>query len=376
MKKRVFKLAELFCGPGGLALGAAAAYVSNGKEEYSVLPVWANDIDPDACKTYAKNIHNGDSKNVFCRPVEELDLEKAPKFDVLAFGFPCNDFSVVGKQKGFNGKYGPLYTYGVKAIGIHNPKWFIAENVSGIQSANNGEAFTKILEDLENAGNGYRLTAHLYKFEEYGIPQTRHRVVIIGIRKDYGLEFKVPAPTTADKYISAKEAIEHPPIPVDALNHEITAQAKTVVERLKHIPAGENVWHEELPEHLRLNVKGARMSQIYRRLHPDKPSYTITGSGGGGTHGYHWSENRALTNRERARIQTFPDDFIFEGSKESVRKQIGMAVPPKAAKAIIEAVLKTFAGIPYNWVPPKLTNGNCNGNGANQASLFREVISV
>ena len=191
MKKRVFKLAELFCGPGGLALGAAAASASNGKEEYSVLPVWANDIDPDACKTYAKNIHNGDSKNVFCRPVEELDLEKAPKFDVLAFGFPCNDFSVVGKQKGFNGKYGPLYTYGVKAIGIHNPKWFIAENVSGIQSANNGEAFTKILEDLENAGNGYRLTAHLYKFEEYGIPQTRHSVVIIGIRKDYGRRKKL-----------------------------------------------------------------------------------------------------------------------------------------------------------------------------------------
>ncbi len=110
------------------------------------------------------------------------------------------------------------------------------------------------------------------------------------------------------------------------------------------------------------------MSQIYKRLHPDKPAYTITGSGGGGTHAYHWEENRALTNRERARIQTFPDSFIFEGSKESVRKQIGMAVPPKGAQVIAEAVLKTFSGIPYDWIPPKITNGN--GSGANQETLF------
>ena len=93
------------------------------------------------------------------------------------------------------------------------------------------------------------------------------------------------------------------------------------------------------------------MSQIYKRLHPDKPSYTITGSGGGGTHGYHWKHPRALTNRERARIQTFPDDFEFFGSKESVRKQIGMAVPVELSRVIFEAILKTFAKIPYDSVP-------------------------
>ncbi|MDP3998779.1 MAG: DNA cytosine methyltransferase [bacterium] len=372
MKKlTIFKLAELFCGPGGLSLGAILSSVvdPNGGNTYSVKPIWANDIDNDTCKTYARNIHGGDSTNVICAPVETIDFEKVPSFDVLAFGFPCNDFSVVGEQRGFNGKYGPLYTYGVNAINIHNPKWFIAENVSGLQSANDGRAFAKILEDMENTGKGYNITAHLYKLEDYGVPQTRHRVVIIGIRKDLNLQFKVPAPTTAGSYITAKEAIENPLIANDAPNHEITAQASIVVERLKHIPPGENAWYSGLPQHLRLNVKSARMSQIYKRLHPNKPSYTITGSGGGGTHGYHWSENRALTNRERARIQTFPDSFIFEGSKEKVRKQIGMAVPPLGAKAVIEAVLKTFAGVKYQWIPAKLTNGN-GVNHTKQVELF------
>ena len=104
-----------------------------------------------------------------------------------------------------------------------------------------------------------------------------------------------------------------------------------------------------------MHVKGATISQIYKRLDPTKPAYTVTGSGGGGTHIYHWSENRALTNRERARLQTFPDDFVFEGNKESVRKQIGMAVPCDGAKIIFEAVLKTLAGIEYESVEPNIT---------------------
>lgn len=358
MKKKIFRLAELFSGPGGLGLGAKFAKVNDKLGfEYLIKSVWANDIDEDSCKTYSKNIHNGSLTKTVCSPVEKINFKNVPAFDALAFGFPCNDFSIVGKQKGFNGKFGPLYTYGVKAIEIHNPKWFIAENVSGIQSANNGKAFEKILNDLRNAGKGYQLTSHLYKFEEYGIPQTRHRIVMIGIRNDLDLEFNVPAPTTKNNPMTAKEALENPPINGNSANNEFTKQSKSVIERLKYIPPGKNAWYEGIPMKLRLNVGGAKMSQIYRRLHPDKPSYTITGSGGGGTHGYHWLENRALTNRERARIQTFPDHFIFEGSKESVRKQIGMAVPPKGAKVIIEAVLKTFAGIPYDWVSPKISNG-------------------
>lgn len=366
----------MFSGPGGLSLGATRSRIETDKKVYSISPVWANDYDESTCKTYAKNIHHGNPSLVVCSPVENIDFEQVPDFDVLAFGFPCNDFSVVGKQKGFNGKFGPLYTYGLKAITVKNPQWFIAENVSGLQSANNGEAFKKILEDLEKVGKGYNITANLYKFEEYGVPQTRHRIVIIGIRKDLKLKFKVPAPTTPNKYVSAKEALENPPISESAPNNEVTKQSATVIERLKCIPAGENAWYHGIPDRLKMNVKGAKMSQIYKRLHPDKPSYTITGSGGGGTHVYHWSENRALTNRERARIQTFPDDFIFEGSKENVRKQIGMAVPPKATQVIIEAVLKTFAGIPYQSVEPKLSNGNPNGNGVKEPDMLKILFGA
>ena len=100
--------------------------------------------------------------------------------------------------------------------------------------------------------------------------------------------------------------------------------------------------------------RSTKTSQIYKRLDPDKPAYTVTGSGGGGTHIYHWEENRALTNRERARLQTFTDDFVFEGNKESVRKQIGMAVPCKGAKIIFEAILKSFAGVEYASMPANI----------------------
>lgn len=231
--------------------------------------------------------------------------------------------------------------------------WFLAENVGGLRNANDGKAFTKIMDELK--ATGYKLYPNLYKFETYGIPQARHRIIIIGIRDDLDCEFKIPSNAP---YVgidnSCRTAIEKPPIPADAPNNELTRQTDTVVERLKHIKPGQNAFTADLPEHLKLNVTGAKISQIYKRLDPDKPAYTVTGSGGGGTHIYHWKENRALTNRERARLQTFRDDFIFEGSKENVRKQIGMAVPCKGAQIIFEAILKTFAGIEYESMPANI----------------------
>jgi DNA (cytosine-5)-methyltransferase 1 len=344
-----FKLGELFSGPGGLAKGAMMAKVGHKSRTFAIKHGWASDYDPDTCSTYAHNICDDDNSSVFCADVRDFDVRQLKKIDAFAYGFPCNDFSLVGQQKGFNGTFGPLYTYGIAVLEHHEPKFFVAENVGGITSANEGMAFEKILGDLERAGKGYELTVHLYRSEDYGVPQTRHRIVIVGIRKDLKKVFKVPAPTTLGRPIGAKKALSG--IPKDASNNELTAQASQVVERLKLIKPGENIWQTDLPERLQLNVKGARLSQIYRRLHPDKPSYTITGSGGGGTHVYHYSEPRALTNRERARIQTFPDDYEFIGSKESVRKQIGMAVPVELSRQIFEAILKTFAGIEYDSIP-------------------------
>ncbi|MGN9106780.1 DNA cytosine methyltransferase [Oliverpabstia intestinalis] len=343
-KTTVFRLGELFCGPGGLALGAISARIEN--PDYKIVHKWANDYDESTCKTYRRNICPNDEESVICGDVRELDIEKLGEIDGFAFGFPCNDFSVVGEQKGFEGKFGPLYTYGVKVLKRYKPQWFLAENVGGLKSANEGRAFKKIQEDLVAAG--YRIYPNLYKFEEYGVPQARHRMIIVGIRNDLPFEFKIPSTKPyVDVDVTCKNAIENPPIPKGAPNNELTKQSSKVVERLKHIKPGENAWTADLPDELKLNVSGARLSQIYKRLDPEKPAYTVTGSGGGGTHIYHYDEPRALTNRERARLQTFPDDYVFEGSKESVRKQIGMAVPSKGAKIIFEAILNTFAGIEY-----------------------------
>lgn len=364
-----FRLGELFCGPGGLALGAqqASDEVGGGVE---IKHVWANDFDRDSCETFRRNIKIKPNK-VIRQDVRKLDFSELPEIDALAFGFPCNDFSVVGEQKGVNGVYGPLYSYGIKALRHFKPKWFLAENVGGLRSANDGRAFQTILNEMQDAG--YKITPHLYRFEEYDVPQARHRIIIIGMRSDIPLEFRVPAPSTPtpDSYRTSKDAIEYPPIPEDALNNELTKQSDAVVERLRHIKPGENAFTAELPPHLELNVKGARISQIYRRLAPDKPSYTVTGSGGGGTHVYHWKEDRALTNRERARLQTFPDDFVFCGSKESARRQIGMAIPPRGAKAVVSAVLKTFAGAHYESVGANMSvNGQMNGRRPMQHRLL------
>jgi DNA (cytosine-5)-methyltransferase 1 len=339
-KAMKYRYGEFFSGPGGLSLGAIQASYKKGKSKSSIEHTWASDYDEDSCQTYIKNICPDDPDSVICQDIHKLKINKLSPIDIFAYGFPCNDFSIVGESKGFDGKFGPLYTYGLKVIRKFNPIAFVAENVGGITSANGGEAFKKILKDMEKCGKGYNISFQKYKAEEYGVPQTRHRIIIVGIRKDQNKTFVHPQPTHIKNYVSVKEVLENPGISTNMANHEMPISSPTVIERLKHIKPGENVWNADLPKHLQLNVKGAKLSQIYKRLHPKKPSYTLTGSGGGGTHGYHYKEPRPLTNRERARIQTFPDKFIFEGKYASVRKQIGMAVPPMLAKIIFNELLK------------------------------------
>jgi DNA (cytosine-5)-methyltransferase 1 len=316
---------EFFCGAGGMGLGAKQAGFEH---------KFAIDYEFDAVASFSLNV----SRNVLCADIKEVDIKELPYVDGFMYGFPCNDFSILGDSKGLEGSFGGLYSYGVEYLNLHSPKFFVAENVGGISSVNEGEAFKKILADLGEAGNGYTLTVHKYKFEEYGIPQKRHRFVIVGMRSDLGLKFEVPEPS--GQIVTAGEALAC--IPSWVNNHEFAKHPAKVVERLSYIKPGENVWQTHLPEHLMLKEQLEQkqhkaMSNRYRKTHPNKPAYTVTASGGGGTHGYHW-EDRALTNRERARFQTFPDWFTFVGGKESVRKQIGMAVPVLGARIILEEI--------------------------------------
>ncbi|MBR5636725.1 MAG: DNA cytosine methyltransferase [Pseudobutyrivibrio sp.] len=351
MKKEVFKLGELYCGPGGLACGALRAKSDDGN--LGLVHAWANDYDKDTCATYTKNICPDNPESVHCGDVRELNIPALGEIDAFAYGFPCNSFSNVGEHQGLsNEKFGQLYWYGIEVLRHYKPKWFMAENVSGIRSAGSND-FKIILDDMRDSG--YKLTAHLYKAEDYGVPQTRHRVIIVGIRDDLDVEFKVPSPAPYKKCdISARTALSG--ITPDMPNTEKRALSDTVVARLSYIKPGQNVWQAEasgnLPDELRIKTR-TKISQIYRKLDPDKPSYTITASGGGGTFGYHWTD-RELTNRERARIQTFPDNYEFVGKYASVRKQIGMAVPCKLSEVVTTAILNSFAGIEYESIEANL----------------------
>ena len=118
--------------------------------------------------------------------------------------------------------------------------------MGGLSSSNGGKAFELIINDLRDSG--YNLTANLYKFEDYGVPQARHRLIIVGLRNDLNLTFKVPAPTHKDNHVTSFDAISYPPITSENHNHDFTNQSKGVVERLKHIKPGDNAWSEDIPQ--------------------------------------------------------------------------------------------------------------------------------
>lgn len=390
-----FKLGELFCGPGGMAIAAHTTEpVSGPNGDFSLQHTWGVDFSKPAIDTFKENLGEENGIHMDAQKFVKEGLTQERKINALAFGFPCNSFSAAGEQEGLKSeKFGSLYKCGVAVLDAYSPQWFVAENVSGIRACDAGKQFRKILDSFAHAGKyGYDVTAHLYKFESYGVPQMRHRYVIVGIRHDIAkrnkLKFRVPAPVCGPgrrNYVTVREALATVTNQTD-WGGEITRQSEDVVWRLRFTPPGENAWkldeiaeyddvqlmeylrknlpwfHERIAplgsvekirekiEAVRLHCTKARMSMIYRRLDPNFPSYTITGSGGGGTHVYHWEEDRALTNEERAALQTFPKDFVFKGSKEEVRKQIGMAVPTLGAKVVFEAILNTFAGNDYPYI--------------------------
>ena len=355
------KIAELFCGAGGFAEGAKEAGFKH---------VWGVDNDKDACKSFEDN----QGCKSYCEDIEDFSKPSRLKeikedhgdIDGLLFGFPCNDFSLVGKNEKMEGKFGGLYKYACKVLNFFEPEFFVAENVTALGKKlkfnsseqllvkdifdkeklqnQNYQNFKKIMGDLANCSkNGYRIYADNYKFEEYGVPQARHRIILVGFREDYFLKNKInfekPKKIDGD-FVTCKEALEK--IPEWATHQEKTKHDDKVIRRLQKTAEGKNVWDLGDDEDGLPGVKKARMSHIYKRLDSSKPAYTVTGSGGGGTHVYHYKEDRALTNRERARLQTFPDKYNFFGGKESVRRQIGMAVPVLGAEKIMKAVKKSL----------------------------------
>ncbi len=302
---------------------------------------WANDIDNKACETYSRNIGN----HIVRGDITQLDYSTIPDADLILGGFPCQDFSMIWKRGGIETKRGNLYLNFVEIVSSKNPLMFIAENVKGILTANKKKAIKQIIEDFSTNGiHGYNTSPYLVNFADYGAPQIRERVLIIGVRKDIEEYFDIPSPTNSTgNYISAKRALEN--VEFVQYNNEHQNIKNSTVEKLKLIPPGGNF--TDIPKDSPHYVKGM-ISHVYRRLHPDKPSKTIIAAGGGGTWGYHYSEPRPLTNRERARLFGYPDDFIFEGSITEVRKQIGNSVPPTAMVPFAKQIMKFLKNVKRN----------------------------
>lgn len=317
------KLISLFSGCGGMDLGFAQA-------GYDI--IWANDFDHWSCKTYERNF----GPHIVEGDIENINFDDIPDADIMTGGFPCQDFSMIWKRGGIETERGNLYSYFVKAVEKKKPKAFIAENVKGLITANKGRAISQIASDF--ARLGYKLDIDLYNFADYGAPQLRERVLIVGVRSDIDYEFTKPAPVrTPENYVTAGEALKGvEEVPYN--NEHQNIQEKTR-EMLKLIPEGGNF--SDIPRDSNYYVKGM-ISHVYRRLDRNKPSTTIIAGGGGGTWGYHYEEPRPLTNRERARLFGYPDDFVFEGSITEVRRQIGNSVPPVAAKVLAEHMAPIF----------------------------------
>lgn len=335
MNKEI-KLLSLFSGCGGMDLGFKGGfwYLGNYYPPTGISLALALDIDRWACETFRFNF--GPDK-IIVGDISKIPSSGLPDPDIIIGGFPCQDFSITRahKRAGITVKRGMLYQEFVRLVKDKRPSVFVAENVKGILSANKGLAIKVIISDFEELG--YVVKKDIWNFADYGVPQIRERVIIVGIREDIDFVYKKPLPTHLNNRVPSGLALSG--IPADAPNNELIRINERTRKVIASIPEGGN--NKETTDK-RYFVKGV-MSNIYRRLDRYKPSPTIIAAGGGGTWGYHFEEPRPLTNRERARLQSFPDDFVFFGSIAEVRRQIGNAVPPVGAYAVARAVLPAFS---------------------------------
>lgn len=301
------RILSLFSGAGGLDLGLVQA-------GHTI--IWANDIDANAVETYKRNIGG----HIVLGDIEKIDIASLPKPDVVVGGFPCQGFSQANRFRMLDDKRNSLYRSFYNVIYNKKPQFFIAENVKGILSLGRGEVIKKILADFESAG--FNTELHLVNMADYGVPEIRRRVIIIGERQDLGYKrhFRFPMPTHSNdgknglkKWVSIRECLEHFPDP-DVSNHI-----------LNHDYSKYKVEYRNYTGH--------------RKTDPNKPSPTILarGNGGGGVCAIpHYNGRRRLTVRESASVQTFPEDFEFCGVRGSCYRQIGNAVPVLFARLLGE----------------------------------------
>ncbi|PTL37411.1 DNA cytosine methyltransferase [Alkalicoccus saliphilus] len=333
----MYKFISLFSGCGGMDLGFKGGFsVFGEKYERNLLnPVWANDIFPQAIETYKKNFGDhmvkGDIQNILDSSTEIFP----PDIDVVIGGFPCQDFSVAGKRQGITVKRGRLYLQMKRVIERTAPKIFVAENVEGLINMNGGVVLNTIKNDLSSIIHDdnkveYDVKHFLLHAADYGVPQVRKRVFIVGVRRDVSGEFTLPKPTHVNKWKTAKEAIED----LWGKEEDLSIPNHNQISRAKFYP-------------------GRRM-QGNSRIKADKPSVTIRAEHHGNIEAHYNTYNseneedmrgwRRLTVRECARIQSFPDDFVFLGSATQTYKQIGNAVPPvlgwHVARAVQNVLLK------------------------------------
>lgn len=307
-----YKVASLFCGCGGLDLGLRGGfelpYGEKVFKENGYEIVWANDFDKNATVTYQKyfgdHVVHGNIVEIMedvKRSIKNKDatlphgFPKPGSVDIVTGGFPCQPFSLAGKREGLGDKRGKLYLAMCDAISVLKPKAFIAENVRGLMSMNDGETLNMIVADLKAIG--YHVSFELYKAYEWGVPQTRERVIIVGVRKGIAA-FSHPKPNKNRDVVTLSDAI------------------KDLVKKSEEKEFG-HVWSKAKKNKGQGNIT----------CKADKPGPTMRAEHHGNIE-FHYSLGRRLSAREAARIQSFPDDMKFYPSTSSAYKQIGNAVPP------------------------------------------------
>ena len=302
-KQKRYTLVSLFSGAGGLDMGF---------ENQGFKIIWANDIDKDSCKTHAK----WSKAEVVQCDIGALDFSKIPSADVIAGGFPCQGFSLAGPRK-LDDSRNILYRYFVKLVELKQPKVFVAENVKGILTLGNGEIIKAIISDFAN--KGYLLVPTLVNAADYGVPQDRYRVIIVGVRKDLHSKFVFPQPSK--KRFTLKDALDGLPEPTKEEICEAPFSPRYMSRNRKRKWDEPSFTIPAMAKQVALHPSSSDMVKI---------SADVWKFGKGTT--------RRLSYKEAAAIQTFPKDMEFYGNLTSKYRQIGNAVPVKLAECVAKAV--------------------------------------